>query len=290
MMSDEDIKEYHNIGIKRVFCIGNGESRKGFDLEKLRQHGTIYGCNAIYRDFLPDSLISVDNGIMHEIYHAGIGQKIPCYFRNWTKCPSHMYDTLLYSSMNEEDRKAIKEFNLHKENDKNNATEFVMNGSSLNGMARILRTDKTSFMKQVNHTSVYISWIQENDKSQSLTDLFEKDEGWAAGSMSGNVAVKVESPNEVYLIGHDLRSTTKKVNNLYKGTEHYVAADHHPTPAANWIKQWKTLFTRNPSIKFYKVNRLGVDANDGVNQTIEEWKGVDNLSYVDYSTLDNLVK
>ena len=23
--------------MKRVFCIGNGESRKGFDLEKLRQ-------------------------------------------------------------------------------------------------------------------------------------------------------------------------------------------------------------------------------------------------------------
>ena len=28
---------------KRVFCIGNGESRKGFDLEKLRPHGKIYG-------------------------------------------------------------------------------------------------------------------------------------------------------------------------------------------------------------------------------------------------------
>jgi hypothetical protein len=37
----------------KVFCIGNGESRKGFDLESLRKHGTIYGCNAIYRDFMP---------------------------------------------------------------------------------------------------------------------------------------------------------------------------------------------------------------------------------------------
>ena len=34
--------------MKRVFCIGNGESRQGFDLEKLRPHGKIYGCNAIY--------------------------------------------------------------------------------------------------------------------------------------------------------------------------------------------------------------------------------------------------
>ena len=39
--------------VKRVFCIGNGESRKGFDLEKLRPYGKIYGCNALYRDFTP---------------------------------------------------------------------------------------------------------------------------------------------------------------------------------------------------------------------------------------------
>jgi len=71
--------------MKRVFCIGNGESRKGFDLEQLRPHGKIYGCNAIYRDFMPDVLTAVDHGIMHEIYHAGIAQKIPCYFRDWTK-------------------------------------------------------------------------------------------------------------------------------------------------------------------------------------------------------------
>ena len=28
--------------VKRVVCIGNGESRQGIDLEKLRQHGKIY--------------------------------------------------------------------------------------------------------------------------------------------------------------------------------------------------------------------------------------------------------
>ena len=65
--------------VKRVFCIGNGESRQGFNLEKLRPHGKRYGCNAIYRDFMPDVLTAVDHGIMHEIYHAGIAQKIPCY-------------------------------------------------------------------------------------------------------------------------------------------------------------------------------------------------------------------
>ena len=54
--------------MKRVFIIGNGESRKGFDLANLRQHGTIYGCNAIYRDFMPDVLTAVDHGIMPVSY------------------------------------------------------------------------------------------------------------------------------------------------------------------------------------------------------------------------------
>mgnify|MGYP005697974337 CR=1 FL=1 len=74
--------------VKKVFCIGNGESRIGFDLEKLRSHGTIYGCNALYRDFMPDVIVAVDYGIMHEIYHAEVAQKIPCYFRDWTKVPA----------------------------------------------------------------------------------------------------------------------------------------------------------------------------------------------------------
>ena len=65
--------------MKRVFLIGNGTSRDGFDLEQLRPHGKIYGCNAIYRSgFLPDVMIAVDHGIMHEIYQANIAEKVPC--------------------------------------------------------------------------------------------------------------------------------------------------------------------------------------------------------------------
>ena len=43
-----------------AYCIGNGPSRKGFDLTRLQATGQTYGCNAIYRDFLPDFIFSVD--------------------------------------------------------------------------------------------------------------------------------------------------------------------------------------------------------------------------------------
>lgn len=54
-----------------AFIIGNGTSRKGFDLIKLKPYGTIYGCNALYRDFadnsIPDFLVAIDDGIITEI-------------------------------------------------------------------------------------------------------------------------------------------------------------------------------------------------------------------------------
>ena len=43
-----------------AYIIGNGPSRKGFDLTHLKATGQTYGCNALYRDFIPDFIFSVD--------------------------------------------------------------------------------------------------------------------------------------------------------------------------------------------------------------------------------------
>jgi hypothetical protein len=54
-----------------AFIIGNGTSRKDFNLTRLKPYGTVFGCNALYRDypdhFIPDFLISIDDGIIAEI-------------------------------------------------------------------------------------------------------------------------------------------------------------------------------------------------------------------------------
>ena len=96
-----------------------------------------------------------------------------------------------------------------------------------------------------------------------------------------------DKPDEIYLIGHDLHSATNKVNNLYKGTKHYVAKENGPTPAVNWINQWYTLADWFPDVKFIKINRFN-DGRDKVNGPIDEWKDRKNITYADYSTLDNL--
>ena len=47
-----------------VFIVGNGTSRKGFDLSRLRGKGTIIGCNYLYRDFSPDILMMVNPDVI----------------------------------------------------------------------------------------------------------------------------------------------------------------------------------------------------------------------------------
>lgn len=51
-----------------AFIIGNGVSRLSIDLNRL--NGITYGCNAIYREFYPDFLVSVDKAMIEEILES----------------------------------------------------------------------------------------------------------------------------------------------------------------------------------------------------------------------------
>ena len=77
------------------FCFGNGNSRKTLDLDKFKQHGTVIGCNAIYRDYTPDILVALDTGIAHEIYRSGYVFKNTTYLGYWTPIPIMVVDDLL---------------------------------------------------------------------------------------------------------------------------------------------------------------------------------------------------
>jgi len=151
IMTDKDADDYYKM-IKeletekksaRVFCIGNGESRIGIDLNKYKQFGKIYGCNAIYRDYpnLCDVLTGVDHGIVHEMYHAGMAQKIPCYFRNWTKVPAQSYDAVMESGVPKEDLELAKKLGGIVSNERGDSKEYVLHGANLKGVVSILKKD-----------------------------------------------------------------------------------------------------------------------------------------------------
>jgi hypothetical protein len=64
-----------------AFVLGNGISRKPIDLNWLKQHGSVYGCNALYREFLPDTLIATDRPIATHIQESGYSAKNKFYTR-----------------------------------------------------------------------------------------------------------------------------------------------------------------------------------------------------------------
>jgi len=281
-----------------VFLIGNGESRKNVDLERYRPHGKLYGCNALTRDILPDVVTAVDNGIMHEIYHKGIAHKVPCYFRNWTKVPAFTFDMMKKDSgLNDDQMQYMLDKGYMVTNERSGTTPmFVMHGSAVSGMAEIVKKNGEREKKNVNVNNIYVSWIDPNiDKSFSLTDIMKdregpKDLGWAAGPTSGYVACKIELPilKRAFLLGHDLFSHSLHVNNMYKSTKHYVTAEHQPTPASNWVRQWSELFQKFKEVEFYKV-QLPYDKGNKTTHPVLEWSGIKNIHYIDYSTLDKML-
>ena len=50
-----------------AFVLGNGESRKGIEINDLKDKGTVFACNAVYRTHRPHFLIAVDPKMILEI-------------------------------------------------------------------------------------------------------------------------------------------------------------------------------------------------------------------------------
>jgi len=55
---------------KYVSIIGNGESRRGFDISPLKSFSTVIGCNAIFRDFVTEYLVCADRHMCQQAANA----------------------------------------------------------------------------------------------------------------------------------------------------------------------------------------------------------------------------
>lgn len=66
-MDNHHSKNKHN----PAFVLGNGRSRLSIEAKKLLEIGTVYGCNALYREMNPHYLIAVDVKMVNEIVATG---------------------------------------------------------------------------------------------------------------------------------------------------------------------------------------------------------------------------
>jgi hypothetical protein len=65
----------------QAFVLGNGISRQGISLLALQERGSVYGCNALYREFVPDVLIATDRPIATAIQESGYSAQHKFYTR-----------------------------------------------------------------------------------------------------------------------------------------------------------------------------------------------------------------
>jgi len=245
--------------IDTAVCLGNGQSRQGLDLTKMKDYATVIGCNAIYRDFTPDILVALDSRISHEIYREANHNNMKIHLGYWTPVPIYVAKEMLKTMADKTDIVW------------NDSEEVVYHGAD--GVFTLTRGHNLGL--------TYITGVSKEDKIINIepdVDGF----GYATGSRSVYLACELGA-KEVYIVGHDLYSDTEKVNNIYAGTKSYAEKDalaarpDNPDETFNWILQHKNTFEKFSDTQFYKVNK-GKEAKTDL--PISEWSDCSNLKYI----------
>ena len=286
--------------MNRVICLGNGESRLGLDLDDLRKYATIWGCNALYRDWAPDYLVCCDIEMSHEIYRSGYAFDNVVYFRDWCRLPEEAYEQVVTPShISQQDIIDLESY-IHESPRVEGWNEFVMSGQDLDRLRQIREDYLTDCLEKgmdINPSNIdivlgdkraglWVTWVAPEDKVRKTESLpGNSDYSFSSGALCNLFASLEPETEEVYLVGMDLYSNNNNANNVYKGTDCYISADGSMIPPENWIKQHKLVFDKFPHIKYYKVNPKPISNYDRINCVIEEWEGIPNLEYI---TLDEM--
>ena len=82
-----------------AFVLGNGQSRKGIDLNNLKEKGTVFACNAVYRTHQPHWLVAVDPKMMLEIAETDyvVHNKVYSNFNNQYEKHQKLLDHVTWS-------------------------------------------------------------------------------------------------------------------------------------------------------------------------------------------------
>ena len=270
----------------KALVIGNGESRAWF--KPCHQHilndkVITWGCNAIYREGknCVHNLVSVDYGMQQEIYDSGwCDENLEfdgihnVHFANWSLVPADVADMMFMGF-------DIPETFIHRS--KNRTSQCVISGkdpSTLQEKIKIAiemnpHLDINDLrLKMEKDVGVWITYVNGNDVVISI----DYPVGWSAGNTALHLACQTH-PQEVYVLGFDLSSYDKPLNNIYKGTDNYLPINAKGFNPDNWYHQMRTIFDEFSEIKFYLVD------NDNVG-----FCAIENLEYITKNDLCERLK
>lgn len=211
--------------MKKIAVIGNGNSRKRIDLDFINFR--TYGCNALYRDYNTDVLVSVDNGMMQEIYTEYTGDA-SIWFRSWNPLPAEIKEML-----------PIPMPVIEKGSP---CAEFTLNGADW---------------------GTHITWLSRDEIQPNIVPSGLGIDDWSTGTTAIRLACEMEKPDTVYLIGFDIGSRDDNVNNVYAGTLNYLnenesarVAYESLNSAENWRLQHCRNFVDYEHVRFVSVGNV----------------------------------
>lgn len=111
------------------------------------------------------------------------------------------------------------------------------------------------------------------------TERWDEPFQWGSGPYAVLLAAKYAKERYVNLIGFDLYSNTKTVNNIYKGTPNYDDADKRPVDPRYWIHQIGMVFNCFPKIQFTVYQESGWQLPKAWNYPNVVVDKISNISY-----------
>ena len=224
---------------------GNGESRPKDKIIGGEWVAT-WGCNAIYRDFTVDNLVSVDYGMQQEIYESGYALKNKCWFTDWEILPP--IDTSMialgegvpvYETEQNGKQLCVIQGNTH----------FTPEDAIKDMMKENPNIDESDVRAKCNKdVGLYITWIEKND----MVERIQYPLNWSAGHTAAHLACQ-SGAEELYMCGFDGSTYESVINNIYKGTKNYLSADSRGFNTINWDNQYRMIQRDFPNVKLYKV-------------------------------------
>ena len=199
-----------------IIVIGNGQSKSVSDFNLFKKH-TTYGCDFIYRKFIPNHLVCQDIDAQLELITNGLTKKYKCYFRGFDLIPSMHYDMLKQTT--------DKKYKIGENQPK---------------------TD--NFIQFAHEGVMYFIWIDSSDLTENV-------EWWGDEWISDTVALRLacqQNPDETfYCVGFDyFHDQTSE--GIYLGSN---VTKFHEIDNTPWLKQHKQIEEEFPNSKFIFVGK-----------------------------------
>ena len=144
---------------KIAFVLGNGTSRKSIDLNQLKDKGTIYGCNALYREFEPDYLVAVDTKMILEINKAGYQHS----HNVWTN-PNRAYDKMNgFNYFQPSKGWSSGPTALHLSSTHNNDEIYILgfDYQGINEKVNNIYADTPNYKKRIDKATFFGNWLKQ---------------------------------------------------------------------------------------------------------------------------------